>query len=76
MAALGISVVSAMSWTSGYVSAGSAAVGQRRSTVSTEAGTRSHAKALPFQPRNGYPMTLTLLTSSNGTVVLPPIWVS
>jgi hypothetical protein len=25
---------------------------------------------------NDYPMTLMLLTSSNGTVVLPPIWVS
>jgi hypothetical protein len=24
----------------------------------------------------GYPMTLMLLASSNGTVVLPPIWVS
>ena len=30
----------------------------------------------PFSQRNVYPMTLMLLTSSNGTVVLPPIWVS
>ena len=29
-----------------------------------------------FSQRNVYPMTLMLLTSSNGTVVLPPIWVS
>jgi hypothetical protein len=37
---------------------------------------RSHEMARAFQPRNGYLMTLMLLTSSNGTVVLPPIWVS
>src|SRR5215207_9302632 len=36
----------------------------------------SHGKARAFQPRNGYLMTLMPLTSSNGTVVFPPIWVS
>jgi hypothetical protein len=50
--------------------------GQHRSSASTELTLRSHEKALAFHPRNGYPMTLMLLTSSNGTVVLPPIWVS
>jgi hypothetical protein len=55
--------------------AGSGGEGQHRSSASTELTLRPHEKALAFHSRNGYPMTLMLLTSSIGTVVLPPIWV-
>jgi hypothetical protein len=37
---------------------------------------RSHEKGSRVSTDNSYPMTFRLLTSSNGTVVLPPIWVS